>query len=106
MDRWKTIVEPFRIDSVEPIRLTTTAERAAALQAAGWNLFNLHADDVLIALPTDSGTGAISRDQWAERQHGNEVVTAVVDRAPSLRGLRIVSAPAALRHFTARFQPL
>jgi tryptophanase len=72
MDHWRTIIEPFRIHAVEPIRLTTQAERERALEAAGWNLFNIHADDVLVDLLTDSGTGAMSRDQWAAIQHGDE----------------------------------
>jgi tryptophanase len=72
MDRFRTIIEPFRIHAVEPIRITTRAEREAAIAAAGLNLFALHADDVLIDLLTDSGTGAMSRDQWAAIQHGDE----------------------------------
>jgi tryptophanase len=69
---FRTIIEPFRIHSVEPLRVTTVEERREALQAAGLNLFNLHAADVLIDLLTDSGTGAMSRDQWAAVQRGDE----------------------------------
>jgi tryptophanase len=69
---FRTIIEPFRIHSVEPLRVTTEAHRREALQACGLNLFGLHAADVLIDLLTDSGTGAMSRDQWAAVQHGDE----------------------------------
>ena len=69
---FRTIIEPFRIHSVEPLRMTTADERSAAIEQSGFNLFNLHAEDVLIDLLTDSGTGAMSRDQWAAIQHGDE----------------------------------
>jgi tryptophanase len=72
MHRWKTIVEPFRIHSVEPAVFTTVEQRTAWLEQAGHNLFALRAEHVLIDLLTDSGTGAMSRDQWAAIQHGDE----------------------------------
>ena len=69
---FKTIIEPFRIHSVEPLRLTTEEERREAVAAVDFNLFKLPANEVLIDFLTDSGTGAMSRDQWAAIQHGDE----------------------------------
>jgi len=68
----KTIIEPFRIKSVEPIKMTTREEREEYIKTANYNLFSLHADLVLIDLLTDSGTSAMSSEQWAGILRGDE----------------------------------
>jgi len=69
---YRTIIEPFRIHSVQAIDLPDEAQRQAALERAGYNLFFLHADEVIIDLLTDSGTGAMSAKQWAGMMVGDE----------------------------------
>ena len=68
----KTIIEPFKIKSVEPIKFTTLEQREEVLRRGHYNLFMVPAEDVLIDLLTDSGTSAMSADQWAGIMRGDE----------------------------------
>ncbi len=69
---YRTIIEPFRIHSVQAIDFPSPERREEALRRAGYNLFGLHADEVIIDLLTDSGTGAMSDAQWAAMLVGDE----------------------------------
>jgi len=68
----KTIIEPFKIKTIEPLRMNTRGQREEILKRAGYNLFNVRAEDVLIDLLTDSGTSAMSAKQWAGLLDGDE----------------------------------
>lgn len=70
--KWKTIIEPFKIKSVEPLGFTTKEERKRIIRQAHYNLFSIHADKVLIDLLTDSGTSAMSGEQWSGIMRGDE----------------------------------
>lgn len=72
VEQMKTIIEPFKIKSVEPIHFTTEREREAYLRKAFYNVFLLPAEEVLIDLLTDSGTSAMSAKQWAGMMEGDE----------------------------------
>ncbi len=91
-----TIIEPFKIKVVEPLPQRTRDERVAAAQAAHWNLFGVAADMVTIDLMTDSGTSAMSQDQWAAMMRGDEAYAGARsffrfrDVVQSLTGMRHV----------------
>jgi len=90
----RTIIEPFRIKVVEPLHFTTRREREALLQEAHYNPFYLHADHVLVDLLTDSGTSAMSQEQWAgvmradESYAGSRSFFALEQEVKDLTGMR------------------
>src|SRR5674476_1048287 len=104
----RTIIEPFRIKSVEPLRHTTPAARQGYLEQAGYNLFLIEARHILIDLLTDSGTSAMSTEQWAavmrgdESYAGSESFFRLKRAADDLTGFRhIVPTPVSYTHLRA-----
>jgi len=97
----KTIIEPFRIKSVEPLRHTTPEERERYLQEAGYNLFLIAARNILIDLLTDSGTSAMSTEQWAALMRGDE---SYAGSESFFRLKRVVSELTGFRHIIPAHQ--
>ncbi|MEX1275171.1 MAG: tryptophanase [Bacteroidota bacterium] len=91
----KTIIEPFKIKSVEPIRFSTVSEREEILKKANYNTFLIAADDVLIDLLTDSGTSAMSAKQWAGIMDGDE---SYAGSRSFFRFERVIRALTGLKH--------
>ncbi|MBI2569446.1 MAG: tryptophanase [Candidatus Schekmanbacteria bacterium] len=97
----KTIIEPFRIKSVEPIRMTDVATREGVLARAWYNVFQIRAQDVLIDLLTDSGTSAMSSEQWAGVMRGDE---SYAGAASYYRFRDVVEALTGFRHIIPTHQ--
>ena len=84
----KTIIEPFRIKSIEAIRCTSREERQKLMEAAGYNLFLMASESILIDLLTDSGTAALSTEQWRRTRILIPPARTLPGRGDSLRGDR------------------
>jgi tyrosine phenol-lyase len=97
----RTIIEPFRIKSVEPLTYTTREERQGYLEAAGYNLFLIDARHILIDLLTDSGTSAMSTEQWAAVMRGDE---SYAGSESFYRLRRVVEALTGFRHIIPTHQ--
>jgi tryptophanase len=96
-----TIIEPFRIKSVEPLTYTTREERESYLEAAGYNLFGIDARHILIDLLTDSGTSAMSTEQWAALMRGDE---SYAGSESFVRLRRVVASLTGYRHIIPTHQ--
>jgi tryptophanase len=97
----RTIIEPFRIKSVEPLTYTSREERESYLEAAGYNLFLIDARHILIDLLTDSGTSAMSTEQWAAVMRGDE---SYAGSESFFRLRRVVEALTGFRHIIPTHQ--
>ncbi|MGB7759641.1 MAG: tryptophanase [Bryobacteraceae bacterium] len=97
----RTIIEPFRIKSVEPLTYTSREEREGYLEAAGYNLFLIEARHILIDLLTDSGTSAMSTEQWAAVMRGDE---SYAGSESFFRLRRVVEALTGFRHIIPTHQ--
>ncbi|MGB9455184.1 MAG: tryptophanase [Bryobacteraceae bacterium] len=97
----RTIIEPFRIKSVEPLTYTSREEREGYLEAAGYNLFLIDARHILIDLLTDSGTSAMSTEQWAAVMRGDE---SYAGSESFLRLRRVVESLTGFRHIIPTHQ--
>jgi len=97
----RTIIEPFRIKSVEPLTYTSREEREGYLKAAGYNLFLIDARHILIDLLTDSGTSAMSTEQWAAVMRGDE---SYAGSESFFRLRRVVEALTGFRHIIPTHQ--
>ena len=111
MNREPLPAEPFRIKVVEPIKLPSREERDKNIVAGDYNLFRLKRNDVYIELLTDSGTSAMSDNQWSGMRclsmpRLSFPIYQGANSPPRSWGLKLLSTPKLLKHFSARLQPV